>query len=90
MKNHQITNMHDLEHELSLLHEKLGETEFRIDHQWEHGKRNFLRLCLNSVKCKRGTDKGTEPLFAGVEFIKEIAVPLWKNFLEWVSQKFKR
>lgn len=82
--------MHDLERELSLLRQKLDETGSRVDYQWKHVKRNFLKLCLNSIIYKRRADKGTEPLFAGSEFIKETAAPLLKQIVEWISQKFKR
>ncbi len=90
MKNHpHITNMRELEQELHRLHERLNETESRMEQQWRFGKQRFWRLCLNSVKC--GRRKGeTDPLFAGSEFIKEIINPLGKNFLRWILQKFRK
>lgn len=84
-----ITNMRELEAELHRLQKELVETESSLGAQWDRGKRNFLRLCLNSLKCRKRECAETGPLFSGSGFIKEAARPLWKSFLRWASQKRK-
>lgn len=87
-KNPAITNLHELEQVILRLRLETREATTRIEDELQYGRRNVLKLAINSIHCRKPQNaNGDHSFIAGLykEMTKEGIRAVWKAVRDYVS-----